>query len=111
MSSRPSPGGPVAYMGAEANGPSNGTSASAGAADELGLPGSGLEVHAAQRAAARARVVVLHELGLDAELLPHVRAEGLDEEAALVAVDCGLEQQDAFEADREGAHGGGEGSR
>ena len=46
---------------------------------------------------AGARVVLLHELDLDAQLAPVVVAEGLDQEAALVAVDLGLDQDEAVE--------------
>ncbi len=42
-------------------------------------------------------MVVLDELDVDAELRPGVAAEGLDEEAALVAVDLGLDEDDAVE--------------
>ena len=42
-------------------------------------------------------MVVLDELGVDPELGPGIAAEGLDEEAALVAVDRGLDQDDAVE--------------
>ena len=52
----------------------------------------------------RARVVVLHELVGDPELGEHVRAAGLDEEAARVAVHVGLEQDRALEVGREAAH-------
>ena len=67
------------------------------AADQLRLARLGLEVEAAQGALRRARVVVLDELDVDAELGPGVAAVGLDHEAALVAVDLGLEQDDAVE--------------
>ena len=47
--------------------------------------------------AGRARVVVLDERDLDPELGPGVALEGLDQEAARVAVDLGLDQDDAVE--------------
>ena len=62
------------------------------AADELGLSGTGLEVEAPQRARPGARVVVLHELDADAQFAPGFGTEGLDQEAALVAVDLRLDQ-------------------
>jgi hypothetical protein len=42
-------------------------------------------------------VVLLDELDLDPELAPGVLSKGLDEEAALVAVDLGLDQDNAVE--------------
>ena len=42
-------------------------------------------------------MVVLHEVDVDAELAPGVGAEGLDQEAAVVAVDLGLEQDEPVE--------------
>ena len=75
----------------------------AGAADQLRLAGLGLEVEAAQGALRGARVVVLDELDLDAELGPGVAAVGLDHEAALVAVDLRLEQDDPVELRRQRA--------
>ena len=67
------------------------------AADQLRLPGLGLEVQAAEDPGAGARVVVLDELDVDPELGPGVRAERLDQEAALVAVHLRLEQDEAVE--------------
>jgi hypothetical protein len=69
----------------------------AGAADQLRLPPLGLEVDPSQRPLRAARVVVLDELDLDAELAPGLAAVGLEHEAALVAVDDGLDQGDAVE--------------
>ena len=46
-------------------------------------------------------MVVLDELDLDAVLGPDVAAVGLDHEAALVAVDGGLEQDEAVELGRQ----------
>ncbi len=71
------------------------------AADQLRLARLGLEVQATQRALRGARVVVLDELGLDAVLGPEVAAVGLDHEAALVAVDHRLEQDDPGEPGRD----------
>jgi hypothetical protein len=48
-------------------------------------------------------VVVLHELHLDPQLAELVGAERLDEEAALVAADGGLDQDDAVELGGEAA--------
>ena len=76
------------------------------AAHELRLAGADREVHPAQHALARARVVVLHERLVDAVLGPDVRAVALEEEAARVAVDGGLEQHEAVEAGVEAAHPG-----
>src|SRR5438270_11884915 len=60
-------------------------------------------VDAADDAPPGARVVVLQHLLLDAEL--HERAAiGLDEEAAVVAVDGGLEEDRAFQAGFEASH-------
>ena len=67
------------------------------AAHQLRLARLGLEVQAAQRPLRGARVVLLDELDLDPELGPAVAPEGLDHEAARVAVDVGLEQDDAVE--------------
>ena len=50
-------------------------------------------------------MVVLDELGLDAELAPGGGAEGLDQEAALVAVDLGLDQDEAVELGRRAGAG------
>ena len=48
-------------------------------------------------------MVLLHELHPDSELAPVVVAEGLDQEAAFVAVDLGLDQDDAVELRLEAA--------
>ena len=76
------------------------------AAHELGDAVADLEVHAAHDAARGARVVVLHELHLrrHAELAVPLVPVGLGEEAALVAVDGGLDHDKAGEAYGEGAH-------
>ena len=42
-------------------------------------------------------MIVLDELDVDAELGPGVAAEALDHEAALVAVDLGLDEDGAVE--------------
>ena len=80
--------------------------AAAGHAHELALAGVGLEVDPAQRAAARARVVVLHEVRGNAVPRPLIRPVGLQEEAALVAVHGGGEQDEAVEACGEAFHDG-----
>jgi hypothetical protein len=67
-------------------------------ADQLGLPGIGLVVHAAHHATPRARVVVLDPVLGRAVFGHHVRSVRLREEAARVAVDGGLEQQEPFQA-------------
>ena len=72
-----------------------------GAADQLRLAGLGLEVDPPQRRPRGARVVVLDELDVDPQLGPGVAAVGLDHEAALVAVDLGLEQHDPLELGRD----------
>ena len=65
----------------------------------------GLEVHAAQHAARRARVVVLDQLVEHAELgEAPCSPEGLQEEAARVAVHGGLDQDRALEACLQAAH-------
>ena len=64
-----------------------------------------LEVHAAQHPARRARVVVLDPLVVHAELGERRRPERLEEEAARVPVDGGLEEKRAFEAGFEAVHG------
>ena len=69
------------------------------AADQLRL--AALHVDAAQHRALRAAVVVLDELDLDPELGEGVLAEGLDQEAALVTVDGGLDQNQVVELGRE----------
>ena len=66
------------------------------AAHELRHPR--LHVQAAHDPAARARVVVLDEVVVDPQLGQHASAVGLQEEAALVAVHDGLEQQRAVQA-------------
>ena len=76
----------------------------AGAAHELGLAGIGLEVEAAQGAAPAAGVVVLHEGDVDAERGISVLPVGLDEEAALVPVHVGLDEDEPREPRREGPH-------
>ena len=66
-----------------------------GAADELVL--APLHVDPAQHADSRAAVVFLDEAGVYAQLAELVLAEGLDEEAALVAVHRRLDQDDALD--------------
>src|SRR5207244_8990333 len=61
-------------------------------ADELGHAAPDLEVHAADDPVARAGVVVLDELLQDPELGVYSAAVALVEEAALVAMDDGLDQ-------------------
>src|SRR4029077_8402044 len=73
----------------------------ASAADQLRLTRLGLEVDPAQGALRGARVVVLDELDLDPELGPGVAAEGLEHEAALVAVHLGLDQDDPVQLRRQ----------
>ena len=80
--------------------------APAGDPDELALPGMRLEVDAAQRALARARVVVLDELGRDAVFARDIGAERLHEEAAFVAVNGRREQDEAVESGLEALHCG-----
>jgi hypothetical protein len=46
-------------------------------------------------------VILLDELDVDVETGPHLAAVGLDHEAALVAVDLRLEQDDPVELGRE----------
>ena len=72
------------------------------AADELGHPR--LEVHPAHDPPPRAGVVVLDELVGDPDLGEGGAAVGLLEEAALVAVDDGLDQDRAVEADGQRPH-------
>src|SRR3954463_4923263 len=71
---------------------------------ELALAGVGLEVDAAQRASPRARLVVLDEGGRHTVPRPRVLAIGLDEEAALVAVHGGREQDEPVEPGGEAFH-------
>jgi len=59
----------------------------------------------AQRAAARARVVVLHELRRNAVGRPRVGAVGLEEETALVAVDPRGEQDESGQLGGQPFHG------
>src|SRR5918996_6585853 len=73
------------------------------AAQQLGHPG--LEVHAPNDAALRARVVVLNPLVVDAELGEYVAAIGFLEEATLVAVHDGLEEDGSFQAGFQALHG------
>ena len=74
------------------------------AAHELCL--SRLEVHAAQHPSSRARVVVLHEAPVDPQVGQPAGPEGLEEEAARVAVHGGLEQDGPVEACRQALHSG-----
>src|SRR2546423_3583781 len=74
------------------------------AAHELRLAGAGLKVQPAKGAASRTRVGVLQELRLHAQLTPAGLAEALEEKAALVAVDLGLDQDDAVELRVEPPH-------
>ena len=64
----------------------------------------GLEVHAANDPAARARVVVLDEVLAIPSSAKALCAEGLEEEAALVAVDGGRDQDGAGEPGLERLH-------
>ena len=66
------------------------------AAHQLRL--AALQVDAAQDAGARAAVVVLHEAHVDAERRHLALAERLDEEAALVAVHIGIEEDEVGNA-------------
>jgi hypothetical protein len=68
------------------------------AANELRLPGHGLKVKPAKDSGARARVVVLHEVGVDPQLAPGVGAERFDEKATIVAMDLGLEDDRPLES-------------
>jgi 4'-phosphopantetheinyl transferase len=82
------------------------------AAHELGHARAHLEVHPAQHAAGGARVVLLHERLVLGQALGQARgrvpppAICLCEEPALVAVDSGLDDDWAGEANSEDAHGG-----
>jgi hypothetical protein len=67
------------------------------AADQLGLAGTALEMKAAKDPLARARVVVLDEVAVNARLAPRLGAVGLDEKAAIVSVDDRLEQDHPVE--------------
>src|SRR5438270_665755 len=71
-------------------------------APQLGLPG--LEVHPAQYPAARARVVVLHELVGHTQLGVAVAAVGLLKEPAFVAVHDRLDQDRALQLRLERLH-------
>jgi hypothetical protein len=71
-------------------------------ANELGL--SGLEVHPSHYPAAGAGMVVLDEAAFDAEIVKHALPEGLEEEAAVVAVDGRRQQQGSFELGRQLLH-------
>ena len=71
------------------------------AADELGL--AALHVDAAQDPCVGATLVVLDEVDLDAEVVHLAVAERLHEEAALVAVDGRLDQDDALDLRRQAA--------
>src|SRR5436190_4451400 len=62
-----------------------------------------LRVDAPQYALARTAVVLLDELRLDPELSELVGAKGLDEEAAFVAMDIRLDQDDALDLGRQAA--------
>ena len=70
-------------------------------ADQLALRPPDLQMQAAQRAADRPRMVVLHERAGDAVLAVRVGVIGLDEEAAVVVVDVGLDDE-RRPADRSG---------
>ena len=67
-------------------------------AAQLGLRIAELVVQAAQHPARRARMIVLHELVLDAGARQHVLAIGFHEEAARVLVDSRLHHQYVREA-------------
>lgn len=58
-----------------------------------------LEVHAPHDPAPRAGVVVLHEVSLDAELSEPIAPIGLEEEAALVPMDDGLNHHGTLQTD------------
>ena len=73
-------------------------------ADQLRLPG--LEVHPADDARARARVVVLHEIVENPERPERVTAVGLLEEAARILMDHVLDQHGACEASLDRKHRG-----
>ena len=67
------------------------------AAHELRLADARLQVHPAQHAERRARVVVLHELDVDPELGVRAAPVALEEEPALVAKDCRLDEDRPLE--------------
>jgi hypothetical protein len=73
------------------------------AAHQLDL--TGLEVHAAQHAQPRPRVVVLDEVVVHAQLGQHGLAIRLQEEPARVAVGHGLDEQGSVQACLEAPHG------
>ena len=75
--------------------------AAAGAADDLSLRLLELVVQAADDALSRERVVVLHELGGQAEVGEDRGVEGLQEEAAVVAEDPRLNDLYGRESRRE----------
>jgi hypothetical protein len=65
-------------------------------------------VQSAQDAAARARLVLLHEPDVHAMLAPGVLAKGLDQEAALVAVRGCLDQDEIGDLGLDAHHPGHE---
>jgi len=67
------------------------------ASHELPLCVGLLIVQAAQDAARRARVIVLHEVSVDPQLPKMAGMVGFHEEAAFVSEDPGLEDQDPRE--------------
>ena len=75
-------------------------------AHELSLAAADREVHARATSPPRPRVVVLHELLGEPQRRERVSAEGLDEEASLVAVHVRREVDEAGEAGRDGPHRG-----
>jgi len=74
----------------------------AGAADQLRL--APLQVDASQHGTGRAALVLLYELELDFQLLHPAAPEGLDEEAAFVAVDVGFDQDQVVDLGRQALH-------
>src|SRR5215208_2318923 len=67
------------------------------ATHQLRLARAGLEVESAEDVLARAGVVLLDRLHLDAQLAPESVAEGLDQEASFVAVDLRLDEHESVE--------------
>src|SRR5215210_2899421 len=83
----------------------------AGAAHQLGHPVPGLEVHAAHHPAARAGVVVLHEVVGDAELRESGPAVALEQEAALVSEYLGSDEDGSLEPGLKSLHRAPQASR
>ena len=76
------------------------------AADQLALRVLDLVVEAAQHAAAGARMIVLHERGVDSGGGERARVPGLEKEAAVVAADDGLDQPHVGNRGRRDLHHG-----